>query len=137
MRFSATVSLLAAQLVALVSAPTLAEGLPPARDVPYLGAIGLRVDATDLDHKRLQVRETLPVRPGRLVLLYPLWIPGNHAPTNEVKRLTGLRIEAAGKVLPWQRDPDHFDAFLVDVPAGAADTRHCVPTGTAADVDGQ
>jgi predicted metalloprotease with PDZ domain len=78
----------------------------------------LRVDATDVDHKLLQVRETLPVRPGRLVLLYPQWIPGHHAPTNEVKRLAGLRIEAAGKALPWRRHPDHFHAFIVDVPAG-------------------
>lgn len=118
MRFDAVVPLLAAALVALASGPSAAQRLPPARDVPYLGVIGLRVDATDVDHKRLQVRETLPVRPGRLVLLYPLWIPGNHAPTNEVKRLTGLRIEAAGAVLPWRRDPDHFHAFVVDVPAG-------------------
>jgi predicted metalloprotease with PDZ domain len=120
MRFVTTVPLLIAAFIALVTGPTAAQGLPPSRDVPYLGAINLRVDATDVDHKRLLVRETLPVRPGRLVLLYPLWVPGNHSPTNEIKRLTGLRIEAAGKVLPWQRDPEHFHAFIVDVPPGVA-----------------
>jgi len=120
MRFDAKVTLLTCAFIFLVNGPTAAQGLPPARDVPYLGAISLRVDATDVDHKRLQVRETLPVRAGRMVLLYPQWIPGNHAPTNEVKRLTGLRIQAAGQALPWQRDPDHFHAFIVDVPAGVA-----------------
>lgn len=118
MQFNALVPLLVAAFIAMITDATAAQGLPPARDVAYIGAINLRVDARDVDHKRLQVRETVPVRPGRLVLLYPVWIPGNHSPTNEVKRLTGLRIEAAGKVLPWQRDPDHFHAFVVDVPVG-------------------
>ncbi len=120
MRLAYIVSSLAAAFIVLLSGPTAAQGLPPARDVPYLGTISLRVDATDVDHKRLQVQETLPVRPGRMVLLYPMWIPGTHAPTNEVKRLTGLRIEAGGRVVPWRRDPDHFHAFVVDVPEGAA-----------------
>lgn len=96
----------------------VAQGLPAARDVAYPGAIGLVVDATDLDHKALHVRQTLPVRPGPLTLLYPLWIPGHHGPVNEVKRLAGLRIEAAGKTLPWRRDAEHLHAFLVDVPEG-------------------
>ncbi len=119
MRFHVILPLLVAASFALVSGPTVAQALPSPRNVPYLGVITLRVDATDVDHKRLQVRQTLPVRPGRVVLLYPQWIPGQHAPTNEVKRLTGLRIEASGRVLPWRRDPDHFHAFVVDVPAGA------------------
>jgi predicted metalloprotease with PDZ domain len=94
------------------------QGLPPARDLAYLGPLTLQVDATDVDHKLLQIVETIPVRAGRVVLLYPQWIPGNHAPTNEVKRLAGLRISAGGKALAWQRDPAHFHAFVVDVPAG-------------------
>jgi len=120
MRFDTIGSLMIAAFIGGMSQPAAAQGLPPARDVPYLGAIGLHVDATDVEHKRLQVRESLPVRPGRTVLLYPQWIPGNHSPTNEVKRLTGLRIEAAGRALQWQRDPDNFHAFVVDVPAGVA-----------------
>lgn len=95
-----------------------AAGLPAARDVPYLGVISLQVDASDVERKQLQVREVLPVRPGRLTLLYPQWIPGEHGPTNEVKRLAGLRIDAAGRALPWRRDPEHTHAFIVDVPAG-------------------
>jgi predicted metalloprotease with PDZ domain len=99
----------------------LAQALPAAQDVPYLGPIQLQVDATDVDHQVLRVHETLPVRPGRVTLLYPQWIPGNHGPTNMVKRLTGLRIEAAGSVLAWHRNPDHLHAFVVDVPAGVSE----------------
>jgi predicted metalloprotease with PDZ domain len=108
----------AALWCAFFAAAAGAQALPPARDVAYLGPLTLQVDATDVDHKLLQIVETIPVRPGRLVLLYPQWIPGNHSPSNEVKRLAGLRISAGAKVLPWQRDPAHFHAFVVDVPAG-------------------
>jgi hypothetical protein len=31
-----------------------------------------------------------------------------------------LRIGAAGKTLPWTRDPSHLNAFRVDVPADVA-----------------
>ena len=95
-----------------------AETVPLPRDVPYLGPIALAVDASDIDHRIVRVRERLPVRAGRLTLLYPRWIPGTHAPTNEVKRLAGLRIVAAGNALAWQRDPLDVHAFRVDVPAG-------------------
>lgn len=97
-----------------------AQALPQARDVPYLGPITLQVDATDVEHKVLQVVETLAVRPGPLLLLYPEWIPGDHSPTSQVKRLAGLRIVAAGKNVPWTRDPTHLNAFRVDVPAGVS-----------------
>jgi len=55
-----------------------------------------------------------------MTLLYPQWIPGTHAPTNEVKRLAGLRIAAGGRALAWTRDPLNVHAFQVDVPGGAS-----------------
>lgn len=109
---------LAAALSVFAIDVATAQPLPPVRDVAYLGAIALRVDATDVDHKLLAVHETLPVRAGSLVLLYPQWIPGHHAPTNEIKRLAGLRIEAAGRPLTWKRDAEHFHALRVEVPPG-------------------
>jgi len=104
----------------LLGGLAFAQPVPPARDAPYLGAIAIEVDATDVDHKILQVVETIPVRPGRLVLLYPEWIPGAHSPIYQVKRLAGLRISAAGKSLAWQRDSANLNAFRVDIPAGVS-----------------
>ena len=109
-------------LVAIALAiPLACAAFPVAapQDTPYVGAITLDVDATDLDHKVLRIRETIPVQAGRLTLLYPQWIPGTHAPTNELKRLAGLQITAAGRRLDWARNPDDFYALTVDVPAGA------------------
>jgi predicted metalloprotease with PDZ domain len=92
--------------------------LPKPQDAPYPGVLALAVDATDLDHQVLRVRETIPAKPGRTHLLYPQWIFGNHAPTNELGRLADLRIEADGKRLAWTHRPDDLFAFDVDVPAG-------------------
>lgn len=95
-----------------------ATPVPQAQDVPYFGVIALSVDATDLDHKVLRVRETIPARPGKTQLLYPQWVFGNHAPTNEPGRLAELRIEAGGRRLAWSRHPDDLFAFDVEVPDG-------------------
>ena len=67
------------------------------KDTPYLGAIRLSVDATDIDRHIFNVHETIPVRAGEsIVLLYPQWLPGNHAPSGRVDKLAGLMIHANG-----------------------------------------
>lgn len=110
-------SLLAAAL-ALHPAPDSAGWRP--RDVPYPGRIALDVDATDVERGIFRVRETIPVsRAGRLTLLFPRWVPGNHAPTARVERLAGLVVQAAGRRLDWVRDAVDMHAFHVNVPRGA------------------
>ena len=90
------------------------------KDTPYLGAIGLSVDATDIERHIFRIQETIPVRAGEsMVLLYPQWTPGNHAPSGRVDKLAGLMIQANGARVQWVRDPVDVFAFHVDVPAGA------------------
>lgn len=104
----------------LPGCPAKAGALAPASGarVTLPVALRLQVDATDVAHRRLQVRESLRVKPGPLRLYFPRWIPGHHGPTNEVKRLAGLRISAGGQRLDWRRDADDAHGFDVDVPAG-------------------
>jgi predicted metalloprotease with PDZ domain len=91
------------------------------RDVAYPGRITLDVDATDVMRGIFRVRETIPVaRPGRMTLLFPKWVPGNHAPTVRIERLAGLVIGAGGRRLHWTRDGVDMHAFHVDVPSGAS-----------------
>lgn len=97
-----------------------AQPLPPTGDAPYPGTITLAVDATDLERKIFRVRQTLPVRPGPLVLYYPRWLPGSHSPRGNVSQLAGLRITGAGQVIPWKRNTVEVHAFHLDVPAGVA-----------------
>jgi predicted metalloprotease with PDZ domain len=51
-------------------------------------------------------------------LVFPKWIPGNHRPSGPIGALTGIRMEAAGHPLLWQRDAIDMYQFHVTVPAG-------------------
>lgn len=94
--------------------------IPAARDVPYPGTMRLAVDASDLRQGIWTVRQHIPVTAGgRMTLLFPQWIPGNHAPRGELEKLANLVFRAGGRVLPWTRDPVEIYAFHIDVPAGA------------------
>jgi len=89
------------------------------RDTPYRERIRLDVDATDVARGIFRVSETVPVTgAGRLTLLFPKWVPGNHAPTARIERLAGLAIRAGGRALHWVRDPVDMHAFHVEVPNG-------------------
>ena len=95
-----------------------AQTIPPARDIPYPGTIRLAVDATDIVHAIFQVKESIPVRPGPLTLLYPQWLPGDHSPSGPITKLAGLVATGGGKAIAWRRDPVDVFAFHLDVPEG-------------------
>jgi predicted metalloprotease with PDZ domain len=83
------------------------------------GRIELSVDATDTAHKLLVAHEMLPVSAGDLTLAFPEWLPGTHSRSNDIDRLTGLHMSAAGHELVWIRDPREPFKFDVDIPEGA------------------
>ena len=83
------------------------------------GPITLAVDASETTRKILHARETIPVQPGPLTLLYPKWIPGEHAPNGPINSLVDLHFTVAGKPIPWQRDPLDNYTFHCEIPAGA------------------
>jgi predicted metalloprotease with PDZ domain len=91
----------------------------PAAQGRVTGTITLALDARETPRKLLHARETLRVTPGPLTLVYPKWLPGEHAPDGAIDDLVGLKFSAAGKTLPWRRDPVDLFAFHVDVPQGA------------------
>jgi predicted metalloprotease with PDZ domain len=51
-------------------------------------------------------------------LVYPKWIPGDHAPTGPIADLVNLRFSAGGKSVAWTRDPVDMYRFHIPVPAG-------------------
>jgi predicted metalloprotease with PDZ domain len=61
-----------------------------------------------------------PVKPGPMSLLYPKWIPGEHAPTGPIEDLAGIRMTANGQPVPWHRDDVNIFEFHVDVPQGVS-----------------
>ncbi len=90
-------------------------------DLAGAQSIQLSVDLTDAPRNIFHSRLTIPVKPGPLTLVYPEWIPGNHRPSGPIANVAGIKMEAAGQTLAWQRDPVDMYAFHVDVPAGASE----------------
>ena len=80
--------------------------------------ISVTVDATRTQQKLLSAHEVIPVKPGPLTLYYPKWIPGAHGPNGPINSLTGLKFEADGKTIPWQRDLLDVYTFHLEIPAG-------------------
>ena len=78
----------------------------------------LRVDASRAVQGLLDVHETMPVSAGPLTLVYPKWIPGEHAPNGPIANVTDLVITGGSSRLAWTRDSVDLYAFHVDVPAG-------------------
>jgi predicted metalloprotease with PDZ domain len=97
----------------------LLGGIASVQAASYPGVIALQVDATDVQRRIYRVTETIPVRAGPLVLYYPQWLPGNHAPRGLIEQVAGLRFRAGDREVTWKRDPLNVYAFQLQVPAGA------------------
>ncbi|MGN6375448.1 MAG: M61 family metallopeptidase [Sphingomonas sp.] len=94
--------------------------IPAPQDVDYPGTLTLDVDASDNSQGIFRVKETIPVdKTGPMVLLYPKWLPGNHSPTGQLDKLTGLTITGdKGQPIRWVRDTVDVYAYHIDVPEG-------------------
>jgi predicted metalloprotease with PDZ domain len=82
------------------------------------GTAILEVDGRNAAQHLISARMRLPVKPGPLALVYPKWLPGEHAPVGRIEDIVALQITAGGKPLPWKRDPEDMYEIAVVVPAG-------------------
>ncbi len=81
-------------------------------------AIQLHVDLTDAPRNIYHAHLQIPAHAGEMALVFPKFIPGNHRPSGPIAALTGIRMEAEGRPLAWQRDSVESYEFHVNVPAG-------------------
>lgn len=88
--------------------------------VPDLAAqtIRLHVDLTDAPRNIYHAHLQIPAHSGEMSLVFPKWIPGNHRPSGPLGALTGIRMEAGGHAIEWQRDALEMYEFHVNIPAG-------------------
>ncbi|WP_133479801.1 M61 family metallopeptidase [Cognatilysobacter segetis] len=100
--------------------PLTSAQVPLPVDAPFAGTVRIDVDATDLARRIVRIREEIPAKAGRLTLLYPQWLPGNHGPSGPLDKVAGIAFKANGKPLIWTRDPLNVYAFHLDVPEGAS-----------------
>jgi predicted metalloprotease with PDZ domain len=81
--------------------------------------ITLAVDLTDAPRKILHAAETIPVQPGPMTLVYPKWIPGEHAPDGPIDNQAGFIITTpSGERVKWERDPVDMYSYHITVPQG-------------------
>ena len=66
-------------------------------DSPYPGTLSVLVDLTNVTDRVMDVHEMIPVTGTELTLLYPEWIPGNHAPRGTISKIAGIVVTAQGK----------------------------------------
>ncbi len=117
----------------------ITDTIPAPQDIAFPGTMVLRIDATDTVRGIFKVRQSIPVPAASasapMTLLFPKWLPGNHAPRGELSKVAGLVISANGKPLVWKRDVIDVYAFHIDVPAGttALDVRFDFLSATAGD----
>src|SRR5689334_11314513 len=105
--------------------------------IPVFGAdLTVQIDAREIARRHLQTHETLAVKPGPLVLVYPKWIPAEHAPAGPLDSIIGMNISANGERLPWKRDPYEMYAISVTVPPGARQLEITLDSGLPADGGG-
>lgn len=93
-------------------------------------SIHLQVDATDAARNIFHSKLVIPAAPGPVTLVFPKWIPGNHRSSGPIENVTGLRFEADGKSLAWERDPIDMYAFHVTLPAGSREVTAYLDTLT-------
>lgn len=84
----------------------------------------MRVVADLRDSHRQIMHSTITLRDvdsGELALWYPLFIPGNHAPSGPIQNLAELRILGAGdEVIAWERDATEPARVVAQIPRSLA-----------------
>ena len=109
---------------AALAAVAVSVALSPAVLQAQTAPITLAVDLTDAPRRILHAQETLPVQPGAMTLVYPKWIPGEHAPDGPISDQAGFLITTQaenGKPaerVKWERDPLDMYTYRITVPAG-------------------
>ena len=105
--------------------PRALPPIPAPTAATYPGVIKYEVDATDVERKIVRVRQTIPVTAGPLVLLYPKFLPGNHAATGPIQLISGVTVTSGGSNasgrIDWLRDTIDPNAFHIDVPQGVSE----------------
>src|SRR5579871_2945312 len=81
--------------------------------------VKLEVDLREAPKRIFHAKMEFPVKPGPFALVYPKWLPGDHAPTGPIVDLTGVKFFANGKEVQWRRNTVDLYAFECVVPEGA------------------
>lgn len=117
---------LIAVLAASMALPAVAQVTPAVSSsssrarVALQGVMRLSIDATDVNRAIFTGRLILPVaQAGPMLLLFPRWVPGHHAPSGPISRIAGIHVSSGGRDIAWTRDPVQMHVLHLTVPEGA------------------
>src|SRR6202041_1653914 len=133
---SREVQLLCPRRIALFALLVAWEALASTGQSAFAQAVRLNVDLTDAPRNIYHAKLRIAAKPGAMTLVFPEWIPGNHRPSGPIAALTGIRMQAAGRLLAWQRDDVDMYAFHVVVPDGAHEIEVSLDALTSTDSAG-
>jgi predicted metalloprotease with PDZ domain len=80
--------------------------------------VKLEVDLREAPRRIYHAKMEFAVTAGPFALVYPKWIPGEHAPNGPIVDVTGVKFFANGKEVTWRRDTVDMYEFGCEVPAG-------------------
>ncbi|MDX1931669.1 MAG: hypothetical protein SFU56_03605 [Capsulimonadales bacterium] len=100
LRFSASLALFLL-LTAFTAGPATA-------DEP---TIRLLIDARSPERQRFPIRLEIPVKPGKVALAFPRWLPGTHGGASLLRNVAGLTVRAGQQTVAWERD--RYDPFVL------------------------
>lgn len=108
---------------AALALPRAQPAIPAPIEATFPGVIRYEADVTDRDRRIISVRQTIPIpAAGAFTLLYPKFLPGNHAGTGPIQLISGLTIASPdGDRLEWLRDTVEPHAFHLDIPEGVTE----------------
>lgn len=115
-----TALIFASSLLALVPVVSTAAAQP----VFTASDADMRVVADLRESHRRIMRSTITlpnVGAGSLALWYPLFVPGNHAPSGPIQNIAEFRVsDAQGRSIEWNRDPAEPARMIIEVPRESA-----------------
>ena len=77
--------------------------------------IHLTVDAKELPRNLLRSKMSITGKKGIAALAFPLWIPGNHAPSGPVQNIAEIKVtDKHGVPISWQRDIEHPERIVLE-----------------------
>jgi hypothetical protein len=78
------------------------------------------VNATQAPIGLLHAHFVFPILTGPVVISYPKWIPGEHAPTGPINQVVRMVFSVGGKQLAQRRDELEQFNFHMEIPVGAS-----------------
>src|SRR5215472_11551629 len=104
----------------VVTVGLLAATAPASRAQNPAPPVKLEVDLRDAPRRVYHAKMEFPVTPGAFTLVYPKWIPGEHAPNGPIVDVTGVHFRGNGQEISWRRDDVDLFAFHCNVPPGVS-----------------